>query len=43
MFRLVVGVELCVCELKKREKKTSYLAFLDVSKTYDSVEGGIVV
>ena len=26
-----------VCELRKREKKTSYLAFLDVSKAYDSV------
>ena len=26
-----------VCELRKREKKTSYLAFLDVSKPYDSV------
>ena len=26
-----------VCELWKREKKTSYLAFLDVSKAYDSV------
>ena len=26
-----------VCELRKREKKTSYLAFLDVSKEYDSM------
>ena len=26
-----------VCELRKREKKTSYLAFLDVSKAYNSV------
>ena len=26
-----------VCELRKRGKKTSYLAFLDVGKTYDSV------
>ena len=26
-----------VCELRKREKKTSYLAFLDVSKVYDRV------
>ena len=26
-----------MCELRKREKKTSYLAFLDVSKAYDSV------
>ena len=26
-----------VCELRKREKKTSYSAFLDVSKAYVSV------
>ncbi len=26
-----------LCELRKTEKKTSYLAFLDVSKAYDSV------
>ena len=26
-----------MCELRKREKKTSYLAFLDVSKAYSSV------
>ena len=26
-----------VCELRKREKKTSYLAFLDVRKAYDGV------
>ena len=32
-----------VCELKKREKKTIYLALLDASKAYDCVEGGIVV
>ena len=33
-----------VCKLRKREKKASYLAFLDVSKAYDKyVEGGIVV
>ena len=33
-----------VCELRKK-KKTSYLAFLDVCKAYDSVwsEGGLVV
>ena len=39
---LVLG---CVCELRKREKKTLYLAFLDVSKAYDRqcVEGGVVV
>ena len=36
MFRLAIGVEGCVCELRKREKKTLYLALLDVSKTYDS-------
>ena len=27
----------CVCELRKREKKISYLAFLDVSTAYNSV------
>ena len=26
-----------VCEVRKREKKNSYLAFLDISKAYDSV------
>ena len=26
-----------MCKLRKREKKASYLAFLDVSKAYDSV------
>ena len=26
-----------MCELRKGEKKTSYLTFLDVSKAYDSV------
>ena len=26
-----------MCELRKREKKSSYLVFLDVSKAYDSV------
>ena len=26
-----------VCELRKREEKTSYLPFLDVSKAHDSV------
>ena len=26
-----------VCEVRKREKKDSYLAFLDISKTYDRV------
>ncbi len=29
MFRSVVGL-MGVCELRKREKKTSYLTFLDV-------------
>ena len=36
MFGSVVVVE-GVCELRKGEKKTSYLTFLDVSKAYDSV------
>ena len=27
----------CVCELRKKEKKTTHLAFLDVSKAYDRV------
>ena len=36
MFRSVVGVE-GVCVLGKREKKTSHLAFLDISKAYYSV------
>ena len=36
MISSEVGVEGCVCELKKREK-TSHLAFLDVSKAYDNV------
>jgi len=26
-----------VCELRRREKKGTYLAFLDVSKAYDTV------
>ena len=26
-----------VCEVQKREKKNSYLAFLEISKAYDSV------
>ena len=37
MFRSVVVLK-GVCELRKREKKTSNLAFLDIS-----MEGGIVV
>ena len=28
-----------VCEVRKREKKNSYLVFLDISKAYDSVCG----
>ena len=26
-----------VCEVREREKKNSYVAFLDISKAYDSV------
>ena len=26
-----------ICEVQKREKKNSYLAFLDITKAYDSV------
>ena len=37
-----VGVE-GVCDLRKREKKTSYLVFLEVSKAYECVEAGIVI
>ena len=45
MFRSVVVLK-CVCELRKREKKTSYLAFLARLLTVyggrDCVEGGSV-
>ena len=37
MFGSVVDVEGIVCEVQKREKKNSYLAFLDISKAYGSV------
>ncbi len=37
MFGSVVGLW-GACELRKRENKTSYLAFMDVSKAYGSVE-----
>ena len=39
MFGSVVGVE-GLCELRKREKKISHLAFMDVSKAYDSGGSG---
>ena len=41
MFGLVVGAERC-CEVQKREKKNSYLAFLDISKGYECGKRGTV-